>query len=183
MPLFAGLIWWGYTTIERNQAITTAQSVLDSIPELQGYPTTLDVGYRGQTVRVNGLAPDKIIATRLDQGLTKALPQANVKTKLAILPKRESIDQDQLMAGCGPRLPPSKCRRSGAVCNLLWRRAGRRMALAGQEVERIRTLADRQQHGQAVAEVEASIKRISQAIDTYTVLRVPRQRICPRCKT
>ena len=168
VPLFAGLIWWGYTTIERNQVEDTAQRVLDNIPEIQGFPTALDVGYRGHTVKVSGLAPDKLIAGRVDKGLVQALPNSAVVTKLAILPKRESVNQEQLLAGLRSEIAAVEMQTKRRGVQLALERAGRQMAKAKQEVERVRSLADASEHGAALSEVDASVTRITQAIDTYT---------------
>ena len=86
VPLLAWFFWGLYTDAEEAIARGKAQTVLDAKTSLAGYPTSLDVGYRGKTVTVSGLAPDLTTRMQLSEALKAALPDAKLNNRLTVVP-------------------------------------------------------------------------------------------------
>lgn len=176
VPLFAGLIWWGYTAMERAQARRTAQTVIDSIAALKGYPTTLDVGYRGHTVRIGGLAPDATIAPQLNSRLRAVLPQASIDAQLAVLPKQQSIDPEPQIARLRAEIAAleSETKRRGVAQAL--ERTSRRLAQVGPELDRLSPSIKERGQREVLTNVKLVLERSAREIETYRAVAGGEQR-------
>ncbi len=86
VPLLAWFFWGLYTDAEETSVERSALQVLAGIPEMNGYPADLDVGYRGLTLTLSGLAPDEATLAELTGALRKELPNTSVTARLAVLP-------------------------------------------------------------------------------------------------
>ena len=96
MLLLAGGGWYAWTTWEVEQTRTAAREAIAAAPAMSGYPVTLEVGPRGQSIAISGLAPSEGAKSELLRGLTNALPGVMVADRgLAALP------------GQGPDLTPT----------------------------------------------------------------------------
>ncbi len=170
VPLFAAMMWWGYVTLEREQVKGIAESVVSGVPELAGYPTTLDVGYRGRNVTVSGLAPDKVIADRVNQRLTAALPEAKIATKLAVLPKRENVDQAQLLAGLRSEIAAVEAEAMRRGIEQAMERTRQRLAQTRIELDRISEKLDEPAQRQKLSGIKANVTRLAREVETYTAV-------------
>lgn len=170
VPVFAALMWWGYTTMERAQVQGVAEDVLAGVSQLQGYPTTLAVGYRGQSVSVQGLAPDKLVAAQVDERLRAALPASEIKTQLAILPKREAVDQAQLLAGLRSEIAAVEMEAKRRGVQQALERTGQKLAQANQEFDRIGAKLEQPARVDKLAEIRATVERTRREVETYTAV-------------
>lgn len=89
VPLLAWFFWGLYTDAEEGIVRRSAQSVIASTPQLKGYQTNLDVGYRGKTITLTGLLPDGETQNQLITTLQRELPTTEIKTSFGVLPKPE----------------------------------------------------------------------------------------------
>lgn len=87
LPLIAWLAWSGYVAHQTNRVRETARAVIETSPEIAGYPTTLSVSPRGRQVTISGLAPtDTALKAVLDR-LGNALPGAVIDSRVAVVPQ------------------------------------------------------------------------------------------------
>ncbi len=86
VPLLAWFFWGLYTDAEEMLVRRAAKTVLQDTTELAGYPTTLEVGYRGKTLTLSGLAPDSGTQRRVNDALRQELPGTRIQSKLAVIP-------------------------------------------------------------------------------------------------
>jgi outer membrane protein OmpA-like peptidoglycan-associated protein len=95
VPLFAWAIWSAYTGIEERMTLSTARTVIAGLKEFDGYPLTLEVGHRGRTLDIQGLAPTAAARAKVLAGLKNELPGTEVQSRLSVLPTpqvRETVD-------------------------------------------------------------------------------------------
>ncbi len=170
IPIFAGLLWWGYTWLEWSRTVTQAKSVLASIPELEGYPVNLDVGFRGRDVRVSGLAPNKAIRSRLQTKLAAALPASQVNAKLAIIPHQNAVDQSRLLANLKSEISAAEieARRQGVQKAL--ERTNQRLAEAKLEFDRIEARLKSEAQRGRLQSIRSEMARLTRQLGTYTTL-------------
>lgn len=87
LAICAGLGWYGWTTWEVETTRAKARTAIASVPALDGFPVMLEVGPRGQSVSVAGLAPSEIARTELMARFGADLPGVKVDPKgFAVLP-------------------------------------------------------------------------------------------------
>jgi outer membrane protein OmpA-like peptidoglycan-associated protein len=87
LALLAGGGWYGWTSYEVARTRATARAVIDAAEGVKGFPMILDVGYRGRSLTLSGLAPSAASKNDLMERLQKALPGVEVLEKgLAALP-------------------------------------------------------------------------------------------------
>lgn len=92
VPVFAWLIWWGYTSIEEARTLRIARAAVNEVDALREYRPELKVGYRGRSLVIEGLAPDAASREAALEKLRTALPDTTVEPRLAVFPE--------------PKLPP-----------------------------------------------------------------------------
>lgn len=86
LPLLA---WWGwslYTRFETNQVREQAAKVVESMPQLAGYPLATEVAQRGVALTISGLVPNPSARSELLRRLREQLPATKVDDKLTALP-------------------------------------------------------------------------------------------------
>ncbi|MGD9786173.1 MAG: hypothetical protein AB7U49_15980, partial [Hyphomicrobiaceae bacterium] len=86
LPLLVGISWWLYVETVTRRVETIAADVIRNSPEIQGYPSTLDVGRLGRSLRLTGLAPDAAAADAVTRRLETALPGTRIDSRLAAVP-------------------------------------------------------------------------------------------------
>ncbi|MEO1694366.1 MAG: hypothetical protein AAFR55_03920, partial [Pseudomonadota bacterium] len=88
VPLFAWIGWSVFTNLEEARVRNLATTAIKATSGLTGYRTELDVGYRGQTVFVTGLAPTEDVRRDLVERLRRNLPPTTkLNTELGVLPR------------------------------------------------------------------------------------------------
>lgn len=89
MALLAGGGWYAWTSWEVEQTRIAARRAIDETTAMSGYPVTLEVGPRGRSVAISGLAPNEIARSRLMERLASQVPGVAIEDKgLAALPAR-----------------------------------------------------------------------------------------------
>lgn len=87
LALVAGGGWYAWTTWEVEQTRTAARNVIGATEAMHGYPVNLEVGPRGQSVAVSGLAPNDSARSQLMTRLATELPGIVIADRgLAALP-------------------------------------------------------------------------------------------------
>lgn len=86
LPLAAFMMWTllGYYHAERVQ--TLAERVRATMPEISGYPVTLDVAPRGHRLTVSGLTPTNAVKAELIERLQRVVPDTVIENQLTALP-------------------------------------------------------------------------------------------------
>lgn len=87
LPLAAWFAWSAYVTYETNRVRQTAREIIETSPEIRGYPTTITVTPRGRSLIVTGLAPSGAAQQAVTQRLTNALPRTIVDNQIAVVPQ------------------------------------------------------------------------------------------------
>lgn len=167
IPLFAGLIWWGYTSMEHAQARHKAETVIASVRDLAGYPTTLEVGYRGREIRVTGLAPNATASRQLNQRLRASLPASKIDTSLAVLPVPQNIDPEPQLARLRAELAALETETKRRSIQQSLERTRQRLAQARPEFERIAINLKTSDRRNLLSNVQASVVRADREIETY----------------
>lgn len=86
LPLLGWGGWSLFTAYERAGVRAVAQGVIEAAPALKGYPIALDVGARGRTLQLTGLAPSPESKDDVVGKLRAALPEADIAAQLTIVP-------------------------------------------------------------------------------------------------
>lgn len=86
LPLLGWGAWSLFTASERAGVRAVAQGVIEAAPALKGYPIALDVGARGRTLQLTGLAPSPESKDDVIGKLRAALPEADIAAQLTIVP-------------------------------------------------------------------------------------------------
>lgn len=87
LPLIAWIVWSSYISYQTNRVRETAREIIETSPEIKGYPTTLAVAPRGRSLTISGLAPnDSAMRTVLDR-LSGALPGTRIDSQMAVVPQ------------------------------------------------------------------------------------------------
>ena len=91
VPLLTWFFWGLYTDAEEAIVRNSAQSVINSTRQLDGYQTSLDVGYRGKSITVSGLVPNDEVASNLKAALGQELPATQINARFAVVPKAREV--------------------------------------------------------------------------------------------
>lgn len=91
VPLLTWFFWGLYTDAEEAIVRNSAQSVINSTRQLDGYQTRLDVGYRGKSITVTGLVPNDQVASNLKSALGQELPATEINARFAVVPKAREV--------------------------------------------------------------------------------------------
>lgn len=87
LALFAGGGWYAFTAWETERTRSAASETIASTPSMSGYPVTLEVGFRGRSIAVSGLAPSNAARSDLMDRLATALQGVAIQDRgLAALP-------------------------------------------------------------------------------------------------
>ncbi|MGI9409071.1 MAG: OmpA family protein [Hyphomicrobiaceae bacterium] len=170
IPLFAALVWWGYVSLERAQATRKAQNVLASMRNLAGYPVILDVGYRGQTIKVTGLAPNSEVTARLRQRLGASLPQAALDIRLRELPVPQSGDSGPQIAKLRAELAAVEHETKRRGVQLALERTAQRLSLARPEFERIAAKQKDRRRQRAIDDIRKKISAVVREVQTFAAV-------------
>ncbi len=81
LALVAGLGWYGWTTWEVETTRAKAKEVIAANKPMQGYPVMLDVGARGRSIMISGVAPSEGAKSQLLARLDAELPGIAVEEK------------------------------------------------------------------------------------------------------
>ena len=81
LALMAGLGWYGWTTWEVETTRAKAKQVIAATKAMDGYPVMLDVGARGQSISISGVAPSVGAKSQLLARLDAELPGIAVEEK------------------------------------------------------------------------------------------------------
>ncbi|MGD9669502.1 MAG: OmpA family protein [Hyphomicrobiaceae bacterium] len=87
LPLLAWIGWSAYVTYETGRVRETARQVIETSPEIRGYPTTLAVAPRGRSLTISGLAPDSTALQTVLDRLAGALPGTAIASQVAVMPQ------------------------------------------------------------------------------------------------
>ena len=142
VPLLAWIFWGLYTDAEEAIAQSRAQAVIDKTSELDGYPVSLDVGYRGRSIKVSGLAPEPAVSQKLTDDLKEVLPGSSVESKLAVVPSG-NIDTRPIVASVEKRLSDHQAKQLAEGLRRSLARAQAQLTAALPEFDRLeRALQD-----------------------------------------
>lgn len=87
LALAAGIGWHAYTTWEVETTRAKARETIAATKAMDGYPVVLEVGPRGQSISITGVAPSPGAKSQLLVRLDEALPGVAVLEKgLAVMP-------------------------------------------------------------------------------------------------
>lgn len=79
--------WFAWTTWETEATRATARNTIATTDAMSGYPVSLEVGYRGRSVAISGLAPSEVARSELMARLATDLPGVEIADRgLAALP-------------------------------------------------------------------------------------------------
>ena len=81
LALTAGLGWYGWTTWEVETTRAKAKQVIAATKAMDGYPVMLDVGARGRSISISGVAPSIGAKSQLLARLDAELPGIAVEEK------------------------------------------------------------------------------------------------------
>lgn len=87
LPLLAWIAWSAYISFETSRVREAARQVIETSPEIRGYPTTLTVAPRGRSLTISGLAPDSDAVQSVVGRLENALPRTTITNQVAVMPK------------------------------------------------------------------------------------------------
>ncbi len=87
LAVIAGGGWYAFTTWEMERTRTAAREAIAGSPSMSGYPVTLDVGYRGHSIAISGIAPTATARSDVMTRLAAALQGIEIHDRgLAALP-------------------------------------------------------------------------------------------------
>lgn len=79
--------WFAWTAWETETTRATARTTIATTDAMSGYPVSLEVGYRGRSVAISGLAPSEVARSELMARLATDLPGVEIADRgLAALP-------------------------------------------------------------------------------------------------
>ena len=136
VPLLAWFFWGLYTDAEEMLVRRAAKTVLQDTTELAGYPTTLEVGYRGKTLTLSGLAPDSGTQRRVNDALRQELPGTRIQSKLAVIPTTD-VDLRPVEQRMANRLTSLEREMTSAATLRALTRAEMRLAETRTALERL----------------------------------------------
>ena len=173
VPLLAWFFWGLYTDAEEAIVRRSANHVITSTPELKGYQTHLEVGYRGKSITVRGLVPDESVRNGLTTALSRELPSTEIKAELATVPKARTEVVREI-----PAPPPEfdtsalekrfSDRLAGMESQLIATSARRAMARADVRLRQALPEVDRLERQTDGAARQADIREVRTALDKAT---------------
>jgi hypothetical protein len=87
LAIIAGLGWYAFTAWEVESTRAKARETIAATKAMDGYPVVLEVGRRGQSIAITGVAPSPGAKSQLLARLDEALPGVAVVEKgLAVMP-------------------------------------------------------------------------------------------------
>ena len=87
LPLLAWIAWSSYISYETHRVREAARQVIETSPEIRGYPTTLSVTPRGRSLTISGLAPDGAALQAVLGRLADRLPGTSITSQVAVMPQ------------------------------------------------------------------------------------------------
>lgn len=93
VPLLAWFFWGMYTNAEERLARRSAHAIVEDVGALTGYPVSLDIGYRGRSITLSGLAPDDATRRSVVEAMRQELSGSEVVDKLTVIPVA-NVDTD-----------------------------------------------------------------------------------------
>lgn len=174
VPLLAWFFWGLYTDAEEAIVYRSANHVITNTPELKGYQTNLEVGYRGKSIKVTGLVPDAAVGAGLKTALSLELPSTKINAELATVPTARTevvrevatpapvLDTSALEKRFADRLADMEGQLVAAAARRAIARADLRLRQALPEMDRL----ERQTDG---AGRQADIREVRTALETTTM--------------
>lgn len=171
VPLLAWFFWGLYTDAEEAVVRRSANHVITSTPELKGYQTQLDVGYRGRSIKVTGLVPDEAVGTGLTAALSRELPSTTINAELATVPKARTevvreiaapppaFDSSALEKRFADRLSGMESQLVAASAQRAIARADRRLRLAVPAIDRLESQIDGPARQADIREVRTAVEK------------------------
>lgn len=168
VPLFAGLLWWGYTSMERAQAQRSVDAVIANFPQLKGYPITVDVGYRGRDVALKGLVPSASLTDQLNKQLQSVLgAETTVNTELTTLPIPSGIDPEPQIARLRTEMAAMETKAQQRSIHQALEQTTRRLLLAQPELDRLRGAVTSDSQLNTLTKVKLEIESSLRELETY----------------
>lgn len=163
LAIAGGVGWYGWTTWEVETTRARAQTAIAASDGMRGYPVTVEVGARGQSLSISGVAPSLSAKGQLLGNLSGELPAVKIEEKgLAVLP------------ASGPDLTPqlAEVRRDlGGVQSAVRTDLGSLETTIKRELA---TLERQMAHKAAVRSLGRAQRRIEEALPDLKALAVQR---------
>jgi outer membrane protein OmpA-like peptidoglycan-associated protein len=163
--LLGWLAWAQLGAYETNRVRSIALEMIDTTPEIKGYPSRPDVRARGRELVLTGLAPTSAAKDALLERLNRALPTVGIVDQIAIVPNSAAAIEPEIervrrdLSGLELEFAQRTIRRAAA-------RAQSRIESVLAELKRLTpTLDDRQVIARA-RELTASIEQASRELAT-----------------
>ncbi len=86
LPLLAAGVWYGLDGFQTSRVRSVAMRIIETSPEVRGYPISVEVEPWGRAVTVSGLTPTTPAREDLVTRLTDLLPGTRVNDKLSVVP-------------------------------------------------------------------------------------------------
>ncbi len=168
VPLFAGLLWWGYTSMERAQTQRNVEAVIANFQQLKGYPIDIDVGYRGKDVALKGLVPSASLTDQINTQLKGVLGAGtNIKTELTTLPIPSGIDPEPQIARLRTEMAAMEVKAQQRSIHQALEQTTRRLLLAQPELDRLRGAVKSDDQLKTLTKVKLEIESSLREIETY----------------
>ena len=168
VPIFAGLLWWGYTSMERAQTRSNVEGVIANFTQLRGYPIDVDVGYRGQSVALKGLVPSASVKDQLDRQLRGVLgTNTRLSTELTTLPIPAGIDPEPQIARLRTEMAAMETKAQQRSIHQALEQTTRRLLLAQPELDRLRGAVKSDSQLNTLTKVKLEIEASLREIETY----------------
>ncbi|MEM7747842.1 MAG: OmpA family protein, partial [Pseudomonadota bacterium] len=168
IPLFAGLLWWGYTSMERAQTLRNVEAVIANFRQLKGYPISIDVGYRGKDVALKGLVPSASLTDQINSQLKGVLgAETNLKTELTTLPIPSGIDPEPQIARLRTEMAAMEVKAQQRSIYQALEQTTRRLLLAQPELDRLRGAVKSDEQLKTLTKVKLEIESSLREIETY----------------
>ncbi len=168
VPLFAGLLWWGYTSMERAQTQRNVEAVIANFQQLKGYPIDIDVGYRGKDVALKGLVPSASLTDQINTQLKGVLgADTNIKTELTTLPIPSGIDPEPQIARLRTEMAAMEVKAQQRSIHQALEQTTRRLLLAQPELDRLRGAVKSDDQLRTLTKVKLEIESSLREVETY----------------
>lgn len=182
VPLLTWFFWGLYTDAEEALVRRAANQVIVGTPELDGYQTNLDVGYRGKSITVTGLVPNATVKAQFVAALKKALRSTDVEARLAVVPQgrteivREAVDLSVLERRLNRRVTEMETHMIAATAEREVARAKLRLSQAIPEVRKLERQLDGDARRAAVREVRSLLEKANLDVTEISGQIAARQR-------
>ncbi|MEM9359277.1 MAG: OmpA family protein [Pseudomonadota bacterium] len=168
IPLFAGLLWWGYTSMERAQTRRNVEAVIANFQQLKGYPINIDVGYRGKDVALKGLVPSSSLSDQINTQLKGVLgADTKLRTELTTLPIPAGIDPEPQIARLRTEMAAMEVKAQQRSIHQALEQTTRRLLLAQPELDRLRGAVKSDEQLKTLTKVKLEIESSLREIETY----------------